>query len=230
MKKTIAAISMACLAVATASAQDFFSTDQCDSFFNLGVRVGINTSNRTLNSDAIPGYNHQGWGTGFDAGVVADINIRDYLSIQPGVFFESRSGHSSFVTEGGDPSTELVYLTQEAHRRTYNLAIPVLASVRFNVTENLRWMVEAGPYVSFVLSSKFKNKSLVATDPSAAALMFSQKPASTDFGFKLGTGLQFFDHYYVGVHYLAGATKAYKDQKIADGVKFTYGGLSLIHI
>ena len=225
MKKGILALAIACISGFELPAADFFSTEHCENLFDLGVRVGLNTSNRTINSKALSGYNYQGWGLGFTAGVVADINVREYLAIQPGVFFESRSGHCSFVNEGVNISNgQTVYLSQEAHRRSYNPTVPVLASFRFNITDNLRWKVEAGPYFGFLLSSDLKNKSLVATDPAASDLAFTQKPASFDFGFKLGTGLQFSDHYYFGIHYEAGAIDAYKDLKLADGVKQSFGG------
>lgn len=225
-------MAVAAVTVCGASAADFFSTDKCDRLFDLGVRVGMNTSNRTVDKEVLGGYNFQSWGTGFNAGVVADINIREYISIQPGVFFESRSGNCQFVTpvytngaDGAGAVYETAYwLSQSAHLHTYNLTIPILASVRFNVTDNLRWMIEAGPYISFGLSSKLQNKEIVTTIPAELDVpMFAQDPAPVDFGFKFGTGLEFFGHYYVGVHYEFGVTKAWKD-RTAGNLKYIYGG------
>ena len=94
MKKLLLSLAV-CGATLSASAQDFFSTDDPETLFNLGVRVGINTSNRTLSNSIGNIWNINSWGTGFDAGVVADINFKNYISVQPGFFYESRSG--SFV-------------------------------------------------------------------------------------------------------------------------------------
>lgn len=202
---------------------DFLSTETCEKTFDLGVRLGINTTNRTTGTNI--GYDRQSWGTGFDAGVVADINLRDYISVQPGFFFESRSGSYTFVTAKSNDVDPLYYITQAGHRRSYNFTIPILASLRFNLSDNLRWLVEAGPYVSFVLSSKLINDELVSTGVlTEFAPPFEQKPASADFGLKLGTGLLISDHYYVGVHYEAGLTKAYKDQRFDDVYIRKYGG------
>lgn len=224
MKRTITTLlAVASLAVSSFGA-DFFSTKPCENLFDLGVRLGVNTTNRTIDPAVIPGYEHQSWGTGFDLGVVADLNIRNYLAIQPGLFFESRSGNYSFVTSE-ENGLGKDYLTQIGHRRSYNLSVPVLASFRFNITDNIRWIAEFGPYFSFVLSSSMKDKALVATamTDEESDLYFAQKPASFDFGFKIGTGLQILGHYYVGVHYEAGALKAYKDRKLGN-IKESFGG------
>ena len=65
--------------------------------------MGVNTSNRTLKSSAFPDcYHHESWGTGFDVGFVAGLNIRDYLAIQPGVFFETRGGNFLLMGSAAD--------------------------------------------------------------------------------------------------------------------------------
>ncbi|MDE7115827.1 MAG: PorT family protein, partial [Muribaculaceae bacterium] len=171
----------------------------------------------------------QGWGTGFDLGVVADINIRDYLSIQPGAFFESRSNTYTFInTVPAAGSADNVYLmTQAGTFNSYALTIPIVGSMRFNITDDIRWSVDFGPYVSFMFGSKLKDKvnhnSIDNNGIPTSGVRFSQKVAPVDFGFKLGTGLQVLDHYYIGAHYMAGATGAWKDIK-ADGIKYSFGG------
>ncbi len=194
------------------TAEDFISTDMPEKTFTLGVRLGVNTSNRTLGKDVVSTYNHQSWGAGFDAGVVADINFRNYLSIQPGVFFESKNGDYSLVESFGKGS----YMTQNGKRRVYNITIPVVASFHFNLTDNMRWDVDFGPYVSLVMNSKMKNNIVTyAKDPADVGIQnidpIALKAKGTDFGLKFGTGMQLFNHYYVGVHYLAGLTTAWKD-------------------
>ena len=102
MKKILLGAVLA-LTAAGASAADFFSTDRCDNLFSFGARIGVNTSNRTLKSSAFPDcYHHESWGTGFDVGFVAGLNIRDYLAIQPGVFFETRGGNFLLMGSAAD--------------------------------------------------------------------------------------------------------------------------------
>lgn len=215
------------LTASGAWASDFFSTEESEDLFDFGLRIGVNTSNRTVKSSALPGvYHHESWGTGFDLGAVVNLNFRDYLTLQPGFFFESRSGDYTLMglqTELHDPVLT-GDVAQAGHRTSYNFTVPVLAVIHFNVTDDLRWNVEAGPYVSFVLDSRLKNKKFVVNG-TAESPIFSQKAASVDFGFKLGTGLEILEHYYVGVHYLAGCLDAWKKYDFGDYSK-SFGGVT----
>lgn len=186
-----------------ANAADFFSTEPADNFFNLGVRVGVNTSSASVSSKQLVS-GHSSWGTGFDAGVVADININNWLTLQPGFFYQSRSGdyytlrildNSPVVTDG--------------HTLYYMFNVPLMVSARFNISDDLRWSVDAGPYLSFGLGHNDVQKVVIANE------ILKYKPGYFDtrnkfqWGFKFGTGLQFRRHYYVGVHYMAGCRNVY---------------------
>lgn len=219
-----------------AMADDFFSTAKPENLVGLGVRIGVNTSNRTIGKDVYPNaYHSEGWRTGFDIGITADLNIRDYLAIQPGFFFESRNSTYTLMgkADGSDLGTSGVEMGQSGNLATYNFTIPVMAVFRFNVTDNVRWNVEVGPYVAFNLNSKLKNKKFIYEGEGDYSPLFSQEARTTDFGFKMGTGLQLFDHYYVAAHYLAGCLPAWKpadlggiDKKFAGCTKawvFTIG-------
>lgn len=225
--KVICVAVLSAMSAMSVAAADFFSKEQPEELFNLGVRLGVNTSNRTVGRENQTGYNVQGWGTGFDIGVVADLNIRDYLSIQPGVFFESRSNTYTFISPLGAVGNLEGVSSQAGTFNSYALTIPVMGAVHFNVTDDIRWNVEFGPYVSFMFGSKLKNKVNYNTTDllpvPAPGEEFRQKAAPVDFGFKLGTGLQILKHYSVGVHYMAGAVKAWKNVNF-DGASYSFGG------
>lgn len=230
MKKAIATLSITALMAGSASAQEFFSTASPDSDFTFGARIGLNTANRTVSHEAMPGYNVQSWGTGFDLGAVVNINIKNYLSLQPGLFFESRSGDYTFVTpvadENLDGTSGLIYATQAGHLRNYNFTVPVMASFHFNLSPDIRWDVEAGPYFQFLLGSSLKNKALTSTFGNAEPLdepLFTRKPKGFDFGLKFGTGLRLFGHYTVAVHYEAGFLHAWKNLEYGN-LTYSYGG------
>ena len=225
MKRIILTILTALAICHSAFPADFFSTAQSEELFTFGVRAGLNTSNRTVKKESAGIYNFQSWGTGFTAGVIADLNFRDYLSIEPGVFFESRSGHSMFTSESVTSTGDTYYVTQAAHRHTYNLTIPVLASVRFNISNDLRWHLDFGPYLAFVLKSRLKNQELISTRPDIDnEPPFTAKTAPVDFGFKMGSAFEFRRHLYVGIHYEAGAIKAYQNMDLGGGLEKTFGG------
>lgn len=226
MKKLLT-LALCAVTAVSASAADFFSTEKCDDLFTFGARGGVNTSNRTIKSSAFPDcYHHESWGTGFDIGVTVGLNIRDYLTIQPGVFFESRNGSYTIMgtRQGSALPDDGAEIAQAGRRRSYNFTIPVLAVFHFNLTDGLKWNVEAGPYVAFVMGGKI-TASRYVVNGTADEPLFSQKPAGLDFGFKMGTGFEILRHYYVGAHYMAGCLDAWKDRKVGNITK-TYGGVT----
>ena len=203
---------MAAAAVAlgslTAHGADFFDTSRPESLLDLGVRLGVNTSTRNLNNDVFNVWNNNAWGTGVDAGLVADINFRDFFSIQPGIFFESRSGKYSYVNvdsynEEGAPEM----MMQFGRDRSYNLTVPIMARFHFNVTEGLRWSVEMGPYLELGLKNWVNGGFVypVYMNPQGTPVGYEPiKARKSDFGLKFGTTFEVLGHYVVGVHYNAG--------------------------
>lgn len=213
-------LTMAAVVLGSASsirAQEFFDTSAASKFFTFGARVGLNTSTRTFPSGNFTNKLLTTWGTGFDAGVVANLNFREYLSVQPGFFFESRSSNMAnyvqYYKDNNDPQVIDYYNVE--HQRSYYFTIPVMAIVKFNLSDQIKWNVEAGPYVQFMLKETGNQNKMplyeLIPHPNdlPTQLVYEAEHKSVDFGFKLGTGLQVYDHYYVGVHYLAGVCKAW---------------------
>lgn len=222
MTLRIASAALAAASALSVSAADFFDTSAPETLFDLGVRIGVNTSNRTVDDGVFTDWNRNAWGTGFDLGAVADINIRDYLAIQPGFFFQTRSGDHAYVTR--IPGANDAEFAQVGHSRRYTLNVPVLASFRFNVTDNLRWSVDAGPYVSWIIGHKDDNVLyypavpqdviISGIDSSALPVSKNMNSRSFDFGFKFGTGITVMQHYYFGIHYMAGCLDVWKDSRL----------------
>lgn len=207
MRKFFTSVILA-LSALSASAQEFFDTEIADEVFNLGVRTGLNTSVSSTSSDAGYNiYNHNSWGLGFDLGVVANINIRNYISLQPGFFFQSRSSDFTYIRDHYVSSELTDWGVSTGHTRRYAFDIPILAALHFNLGENVKWNVEFGPYLSFNLKTDRKNTYFQSNDMSPIDL----RHKSFDFGFKMGTGFTVLDHYVVAVHYLAGTRDAWKD-------------------
>ncbi|MCM1437216.1 MAG: PorT family protein [Prevotella sp.] len=221
-----------CLLGFNAKGADFIDTSIPDEPFNLGVRIGINTSNRTLNKDIFDRWNKNSWGTGFDLGVVADINIRNYIALQPGLFFQTRSGDFTYVNSVTSTAAALPArvqsvkseMVQYGHCRSYSFYIPVLCSVRFNLSDDVRWSVDLGPYMAFTLKNDFDKAMYI---PDTLNPQFHEvKPAGVDVGAKMGMGLNIKEHYYIGIHYLAGGLSPWKDSNLGGKNKawsFTVG-------
>lgn len=206
-----------------AKSADFFSTDDPEQFMTFGARIGVNTSNTSVTHKAIHGYNVNSWGTGFDIGAVCDIHFKDFISLQPGFFFESRSNDYTYNHTGMFDETPM-NLVQMGHMRNYRFVIPVVGSLHLNVSDDVRCSVDLGPYLAISLGSDRNDKSIVISDHSALALQpFSQKPKGAEFGFKVGAGIQVLGNYYFGIHYYGAFTGAWKDYTV-DNIKTTYGG------
>lgn len=210
---------------AAAQASDFFSTEPAEEFITYGARIGVNTANRTLSSDAFPAcYHNESWGTGFDLGGVVNFNFLDCVSVQPGLFFESRSGRNVIMgtASGSGLHDDGSEIAQAGKHNSYSLVIPVVGVAHFNVADEVRWNLDFGPYVAFTLGSSMKNKRYII-DGDATQALFRQKPAGADFGFKFGTSIDILNHYNIGVHYMAGCTRAWQNRELENLTK-SYGG------
>lgn len=224
MKKAILIGTIVALAAPAVMASDFFDTSRPEKNISFGARVGINTSNMTVNEGVFDLWNKNAWGTGFDIGVVANINIREYFTLQPGFFFQSRSGDYTYASTYFEPETDAdgntqlksAMMVQFGHNRNYNFVIPVMASFRFNITSGCKWLVEVGPYFNFRLhnsgSGSQYSQTFEGNDLSQIVLHAEDgKTRTFDAGFKFGTGFLFRNHYYVGAHYMAGCCPVWKN-------------------
>lgn len=196
----------------SSKAQTFFDTSDAPNFFSLSARIGFNTSNKTFPDGHFNLYNKNSWGTGFNLGVLANLNFKEYLTLQPGLFYTSRSGEYAYLTEYLNIFGENDTHYEMGHIRGYYFTIPVMGVVKFNLSDNIKWIVELGPYLQFSLKQTGNdNISVLYRLPQSNSYsQYKAKYNSFDFGFKMGTGLRVFKHYYIGVHYLAGACNAWK--------------------
>lgn len=211
MKKIIFAITTLLSLVSSniLCAQDFFDKSDARNFFNVGARLGFNTSNRTFPKGNYSNYTYTAWGLGFDAGVIANLNFKDYLTIQPGFFFESRSSQLVNFVEYIPVDQQYGSNFSNTHQRSYFFTIPIMGIVNFNLSEKIRWSVEFGPYFQLRLKETGAQKHLILLYGNRLSDFSTVKSNNFDFGFKMGTGLEVMRHYYVGIHYLAGVCHAW---------------------
>lgn len=213
MKRIFLLLALISTIVSSSHAVVFIDTDKSGSLFNIGVRAGFNTSNRSFNGKYISRYNVDSWGLGYNLGVVVDLNMRNYFSLQPGFFFERRSGEYAYVQRyipiGGYQWEESFQL---GHRYSYNFNVPVMASFKFGISERLKWVCEAGPYFQFKIKGRGDHM-FVIDKKSESAGDYSVERAHVRFfdcGLKIGSGLQLDDRYSLGIHYLGGALPVWK--------------------
>jgi len=212
MNKLLPLLAAIAIGSYTEARADFFEPGEYEgSSITLGARVGINTSNMA-GDDYAKKSALDSWGTGFDGGVVANINFRDWIAVQPGFFFQSRSNNFSYIYDNTviAPSPERNTYIEYGHRRHTMFKVPVMCVVRFHPFDRMVWSVEAGPVFNFGLGGHEW-----VTDPldaSATEHRYNYFDRFNRFmmGLKMGTGMEFFGHYYVGIHYEAGLRSAMK--------------------
>ena len=215
MKKRLTAIVlMSVLLIPALRSEELIDKSDPARFFTLGARLGFNTSNRTFPNTPTTIYNTDNWGTGFDIGLVANLNIKEYLSIQPGFFFESRSGNHAYLYWYYDFFSEYQQYWEMGHSRNFNFTIPVMAVMKFNVMSKIKTSLELGPYFQFSLKDTGEDILVPYQLPQSTEFStYYAERSKFDIGIKMGAGVQIRGHYYLGVHYLAGMCNTWKNPK-----------------
>lgn len=219
MKRLLSAILIlaGCLQASAVGNVPFFDTSRPDKVITFGLRAGMNSSGVATNYMSKQPELIQSnfyWHSGVQAGAVADLNIRKFLAVGVGFFWERHGYDASMMAA----TAEEDYMGSQFTRVRYNdVHIPVLLSWRFNILPQAAWSVDFGPYFSYGVSGTKKADSYIAFGEEDGQLVFdhnidNQKyfEANTrdflavnrlDIGMKIGTGLTFFNHYTIGVYY-----------------------------
>lgn len=140
------------------------------------ARVGMNFSNMTkfANTKALPG---------FQLGVGMDYGFSENWSLQSGLMISSKG-----------------YKVKDyAKVRPIYLDIPILAAYKFNISDNTKFVINAGPYLAFGLGGKCK------FDEGGDYKLFKGEDGEDaeysrfDLGIQYGIGLEIGDHYLVNL-------------------------------
>lgn len=219
--KIIAPIAAAMLLLPASASAGLIDSSAPERPFSFGVRAGFNTSNLSAHkpdgSELRRLQHNETWGLGFSAGVVFNIHLRNWIAIQPGFFFETRSNKYSSLNEmrtfAGDVTTSSFGKTSHT---VFN--VPILASASFNIASSVKWSVDFGPLFSFGLGGNDKGSELQGStilpgmlDTEGFKHGYYDTRKKFDFGYKIGTGLTVMRHYYIGVHYEQGLLKPWKN-------------------
>lgn len=141
---------------------------------------------------------------GFHIGAFVDVEMTENFYIQPGLFYSSKGVKAE---DSGDKLTmNLNYLE-----------IPILASYRIAVSDNMKWHINAGPYLAYGLGGKIKTSGDGDDDEDyysygdddegdwdeGSDKVFDKKGGDLkrfDFGLSFGTGMSF-NAFYLGLKY-----------------------------
>lgn len=140
------------------------------------ARVGMNFSNMTKaeGTKALPGFN---------LGVGMDYGFSENWSLQSGLMISSK-GYK---------------IKDYSKNRPIYLDIPILAAYKFNISDNTKFVINAGPYLAFGLGGKCK------FDEGGDYKLFKGEDGEDaeysrfDLGIQYGIGLEIGDHYLVNL-------------------------------
>lgn len=145
MKKLLIVIACVLAAVNGANAQGV----------NFGVRAGMNVA--TAGGDFkderkdIADYKSR---VGFHVGVIADVELSEKFYLQPGLYFTTK-GLKTEDKEGMGLGLKC---------NLNYLELPILASYRFNLSDNVQWQINAGPYFAVGVGGKVKGTEFDGSD------------------------------------------------------------------
>ncbi|WP_072542595.1 porin family protein [Bacteroides mediterraneensis] len=142
------------------------------------VRVGVNFSNVTKADEAKSL-------TGFTLGLGMDYGLSESWSFRSGLMFTSKGW--KFKEEGEKITYRPIYLE-----------IPILAAYKVNISENTKFVINAGPYLAFGLGGKAKygdaDMKLFKGEDGEDAYM-----KRFDLGIQYGVGFELSDRYLINL-------------------------------
>lgn len=148
------------------------------------ARVGMNFSNVTKldNTKALPG---------FTLGVGMDYGFSENWSLQSGLMISSKGYKFDYKDEDYNESYKA---------RPIYLDIPILAAYKFNISDNAKLVINAGPYLAIGLGGKAKYdegdedwKLFKGEDGDDAACK------RFDLGIQYGIGVELNEHYLINL-------------------------------
>jgi len=174
MKKIILTVCIAALGFVSANAQAEF-----------GIKGGVNFS--SLMGDTNGNLKFR---TGFNVGLVAEIETSSSTSIQPELIYSSQGFKFDGRVDGTayDDTFKLDYLN-----------IPIV--FKFYFSEG--WSLETGPQVGFLLSSKAVDGSIDSDD-------LNDDLTTASFDWLIGFGYKFDNGFNVNARYIGGFTDIWK--------------------
>lgn len=210
MNRVLTLAAACLLGTASLSAQNsVFSTAKSSEGVKFGIRTGVNLANMGLSyENASLSFNSR---TGFHAGVIADIPVVESFYIQPGLYLSQKG----FKYKGSAIFNDSKHDDANIEAKPLYLEVPVLASFRFNVANNVQLLANAGPYFAYGIGGK---GTAGISGKSESEDFFSDGINRFDCGLSFGAGVQFARHYYLGFAYELGLTNII-DADIANDLK-----------
>lgn len=146
----------------------------------------MNFSNATKTKDVIGDTKAL---PGFNLGVGMDYGFSENWSLQSGLMISSKGYKYDYKNE---------YYNESCKVRPIYLDIPILAAYKFNISDNTKFVINAGPYLAFGLGGKYNYDE--GEDPKIFKDYEDEKGWKRfDLGIQYGIGLEIGEHYLVNL-------------------------------
>lgn len=152
----------------------------------FGIRGGLNLSSLSF-VESLEGSKK----TSFNAGFIVDIPLSNSFYIQPGLYYSNKGCKIENLISYDD---FFGYSEKDCTWTLSYIEMPILASYRYDVVNNVQLQVHAGPFVGLSVKNNIKPGNWGGK-------------AQVDFGMQFGAGVLFANHYYAGVGYDLGLLK-----------------------
>jgi hypothetical protein len=159
--------------------------------FNFGIKAGLNLSNQSINPSGPVDTKNL---TGFHAGVIADIGLKNF-SIQPGLFF---------TTKGEVTPVNLKLLTGE-DQGTFNakevlnyIEVPVNLLYKIKAAPMVKIYFGGGPYLAYGISG---HGTEAGAFPTYTVHFNSDGYKNPDYGVNFVAGSELFKKILIDVNY-----------------------------
>ena len=195
---------------ASSSSTTFFSTEKAEQSVTFGIRVGMNSSNMQFSGeDDSDSPDNK---IGFNAGVSVDIPMLQSLYLQTGLYYTTK-GYKVEENDGDEK-----YTTKATP--SY-LEIPVMASYRYDFSDNAQLQVNFGPYFAYGIGGKYKEEwSYKGEKEEEKEDLFGKDKYLTRFDAGLGIGAGFtYSKFFFGLNYQFGLSNILQDAKDGYSVK-----------
>lgn len=201
---------------ASSSSTSFFSTEKADQSVAFGIRVDMNSSNMKFSEDN-SSYSPDNQ-IGFNAGVSIDIPMLQSLYLQTGLYYTTKG----FKIEENDGDEK--YSTKATP--SY-LEIPVMASYRYDFSDNAQLQINFGPYFAYGIGGKYKEEwSYKGEKEEEKEDLFGKDKYFNRFDAGLGIGAGFtYSKIFIGLNYQFGLSNI--AQNTEDGYSVKNKNLSI---
>lgn len=217
--------------MAGAQSKPFYNADKAGEFLECDVHAIVGTSVFVQDyHDHVPVIANVSTSPGCGWGVGASVQFafKDFFALGTSLdFMANNNGYSMVLVDAGSQDAQSsVFVSNQS----YSARVPVYASVRFNVSDRVRWNVDAGCYFGLGLWGS-QEADTYTTSMNALGQIVTKyqhykwdyynerQPLihgidDFDFGLYFGTGLLIYDHYKVGFEAQVSTKNATTDEGV----------------